>query len=153
MQKMSDDPVDRHIVEGYHKRIQGSASGHASQIHMSIVDTQNAQQEHDTTTKQQGLERMLTKMTSTTMEVAEVYSPERLTPMAKNMGLNIGWALDLTTTDENGQYWNFDCVNMRNKATRLLLRYKPMLLIGGPMCTEFSQWMQINHPRMPREVV
>ena len=135
MQKMSDDPVDRHIVEGYHKRTQKSASGHASQMHISIVGTHNAQQESDTTIKQRGLERILTKMTSTTMEVAEVHSPERVTAMARSMGLNVGWALGLTTTDENGQYWNFDCVNMRNKATRLLLREKPMLLIGSPMCT------------------
>ena len=93
---------------------------------------------------------MLTQMTTTDMDVAEVYSPERVITMAKKMGLNVAWALDLTTTDENGQYWNFDCVNMRNKATRLLLNDKPLFLIGSPMCIEFTQWMHINHPRMPK---
>ena len=31
------------------------------------------------------------------MEVAEVYSPPRVTTMAEQMGLRAGWALDLTT--------------------------------------------------------
>ena len=92
-------------------------------------------------------------MTATNMDVAEVYSPERVTTMAKKMGLNAGWALDLTTTDELGRNWDFDCVHMRNKATRKLLEDRPMLLIGSPMCTEFCAWSHLNHFRMPKEVV
>ena len=77
------------------------------------------------------------------MDVAEVYGPPRVISMAQQCGLNAGWSLDLTTTDENGRAWGFDCVHMRNKAARKLLIDKPKLLIGSPMCTDFSSWMSI----------
>ena len=92
-------------------------------------------------------------MTTTTMEVAEAYSPERAITMAREIVFSVGLFLDLTTADENGQHWNLDSVHMRNKATRLLLGDAPALSIGSFKCTEFSQWMHTNHPRMPKEVV
>ena len=39
------------------------------------------------------------------MEVAEVYSPPRATRMAEAVGLRAGWALDLTTYDDDGRPW------------------------------------------------
>lgn len=42
---------------------------------------------------------------------------------------------------------------MRNKATRKVLNDSPMLLIGSPMCIEFSSWMHVNHLKMPKDVV
>ena len=36
-------------------------------------------------------------------EVSEVYSVPRVTQMASNMGLRPGWAMDICTTDENGE--------------------------------------------------
>ena len=71
------------------------------------------------------------------MDIAEVYSPDRLTIVAKTHGLHAGWAMGITTTDEHGRPWDFDCAHMRNLATRKVLEDKPMLLIGSPMCTEF----------------
>ena len=61
--------------------------------------------------------------------------------------------MDLTTTDENGSPWDFDCVHMRNKATRTSLEDKPTLLIGSLMCTDFCAWTHINHKKMAKEVV
>ena len=58
--------------------------------------------------------------------------------------------MDLTTTDEMGRLWDFECVHMRNKAARKLLTDKPELLIGSPMCIEFSSWMNLNHAKMAR---
>ena len=55
-----------------------------------------------------------------------------------------GMSLDLTTEDENGRPWDFDCVHMRNKATRKLLEDKPLLLIGSPMCAPFSPLQTFN---------
>ena len=87
------------------------------------------------------------------MEVAEVYSPPRVTRMAEQMGLRAGWALDLTTHDDDGRAWNFDQLEMRNRAVRRLLRDEPTLLIGSPMCTAFGQMNHINYSRMdPMEV-
>ena len=87
------------------------------------------------------------------VEVADVYSPPRVTKMAEQMGLRSGWALDLTTCDDDGRAWNFDQLEMRNRAVRQLLRDEPILFIGSPMCTAFSQMNNINYSRMdPREV-
>ena len=83
------------------------------------------------------------------MEVAEVYSPPRVTRMAESMGLRAGWALDLTTNDDDDRPWNFDQLEMRNRAVHKLLRDEPTLLIGSPMCTAFSQMNNnVNYPKM-----
>ena len=52
------------------------------------------------------------------MEVAEVYSRPRVVEMARRMGLRAGWSLDLTTCDEDGKSWDFNQLEMRNKAVR-----------------------------------
>ena len=64
------------------------------------------------------LERQLQNtMTDTlAMDVAEIYSPERVTQHAKQAGLEPGWSLDLTTTDVDGRPWDFTKVEMRNRA-------------------------------------
>ena len=54
------------------------------------------------------------------------------------MGMTLGFALDLTTNDENGQPWDFDDSRQRNRGTRKVLVEKPDLLVGSPMCVEFS---------------
>eukprot|EP00973_Karenia_brevis_P078885 10948026-Karenia_brevis.AAC.1 len=85
------------------------------------------------------------------MDVAEIFSPERVVEFAKDYDLEPGWSLDLTTTDEEGRPWNFNDRHMRNKAARKVLQDKPMLLIGSPPCTYFSQLMRINWARMDPE--
>ena len=88
------------------------------------------------------------------MEVAEIYSPPRVTFMAEQMGLRAGWALDLTTCDDDGREWHFDHLEMRNRAVHKLLKDKPTLIIGSPMCTAVSQINEnVNYKNMdPREV-
>ena len=133
MHRMKDDPIDRHIVEAYQRRSQRSHLG---------------------SMQQKELEEMVLKMTTTTtMDVAEIYSPERVTRLAKEYGFSAGWAMDLTTTDENGRPWDFDCAHMRTKATRRLLEDKPTLLMCSPMCTDFCTLTHINHKRMAKEVI
>ena len=73
--------------------------------------------------------------------------------MASKMGLRAGWSLDLTTKDTDGRAWGFNVPEMRNRATRLVLTDKPMLLIASPMCTTYSVMNNANHSRMPPEVV
>ena len=87
------------------------------------------------------------------VQVAEVYSPPRVTEMAKAMGLKVGWSLDLTTRDSDGKQWNFNETEMRNRAVRLVLKDQPLLLIGSPMCTAFSIMNNINYARMAPEEV
>eukprot|EP00972_Heterocapsa_arctica_P073147 10803347-Heterocapsa_arctica.AAC.1 len=43
--------------------------------------------------------------------VAEIYSPPRVTDMARarpSLGIQPGFALDLTVLDANGRAWDFD---------------------------------------------
>ena len=87
------------------------------------------------------------------MDVAEFYSPPRITEMAAKMGLRAGWSLDLTTNDEDGRAWDFNVPEMRNRAARKVLTDKPLLLIGNPMCTIYSCMNNINHARMAPEIV
>ena len=99
------------------------------------------------------LTRTMLKSLLAKIEVAEIYSPPRVIAMAQKMGLRSGWALDITTTDVDGRAWDFNQLEMRNRAIRKVLKDEPLLLIGSPMCTAFSQLNNINYVRMPREEV
>ena len=104
-----------------------------------------------------GLEKRLThtmvKHLLAKMEVAEVYSPPRVPEMARKMGLHAGWAFDITVADQDGRAWDFNQLEMRNRAIRNLLSDKPTVLIGSPMCTAFCQLNHINFSKMhPEEV-
>ena len=90
-------------------------------------------------------ERHLSK--SYKVVLSEIYSPPRVTAAAeilKELDIDPGLALDLTTCDENGEPWDFGKDIMRAKAKRLVEEQKPMLLIGSPMCTMYSAWQRIN---------
>ena len=96
---------------------------------------------------------LMVKMLMNQMQVAEVYSPPRVVETANKMGMRGGWSLDLITCDTDGLPWDFNSAKMRNRAIRKLLNDKPIVLIGSPMCTEYSTMNQINHARMGPEVV
>ena len=86
--------------------------------------------------------------------VSEIYSPPRVTAAIKllpELRLIPGFAFDVTTVDEEGKPWDFDDPGQRAKARERILREKPMLLIGSPMCTAFSAWQELNkHKRDPK---
>ena len=78
-------------------------------------------------------------MGHTGQDVAEIFSPPRFTEKAANFGLKPGFAVDLTTTKENGEAWD-----LRNKADQCELadlqdREDPYFLCGGPPCEAFTQ--------------
>lgn len=81
-------------------------------------------------------------------DVSEVYSPPRVTAMARAMGMNAGWALDLRTVDANGRKWNFEDPSRRTEALRLVRETTPRVLIGSPMCTAFSQLRALNRRKL-----
>ena len=68
-------------------------------------------------------------------DISEVYSPERVVKLPKAMGLAGGLSLDLATCDSKGRPWDFDLPVMRQAAIDHVVRDKPLLLIGSPMCT------------------
>ena len=74
--------------------------------------------------------------------VAEVYSPPRVAIEAEKFGLQPGWSMDLT----NG--WDFRQKEDRERAKKYVEEEKPLLLIGSPMCTYFSNMVHLFGPGM-----
>ena len=88
--------------------------------------------------------------------VSEIYSPPRVTKMLEKMPNSEvlpGFALDITTYDENGEPWDSRRAGMRNKAGKMLEETKPTILIGPPGCREFSTWQNQNNQRGDPELV
>ncbi len=84
--------------------------------------------------------------------VAEVYSPPRITRMAKQMGLSTAWALDLTENDpDDGQPWDLSKPEKRKKAMQLQDRDKPLMVIASPMCGPFSTLQNLNLKKVDPE--
>ena len=72
--------------------------------------------------------------------VSEVYSAPRVTRAAKllpSLGVLPGFALDLSTCDEEGRAWDFDEEDRREAARELIRTKRPKLVVGSPMCTDF----------------
>ena len=82
------------------------------------------------------------------LKVAEIYSPPRVTKeliRSRSRHLAPGLALDLTVVDPyDGQPWDFDKPEKRERARALIRRQKPYVLIGLPMCRAFSTWQYLN---------
>ena len=73
------------------------------------------------------------------IDVVEAYSPPRVTVEAWKFGLKAGEAWDLTTG------WDFTKRSHRELAEKYQGERKPLVLIGSPPCTPFSQ-LQILNP-------
>ena len=86
--------------------------------------------------------------------VSEIYSAPRVTKALKllpGIGLAAGFALDLTTTDEDGNSWDFTKAVMQEKARAKVRDEEPMLLIGSPSCTAFCSWQALNAAKEGRD--
>ena len=80
--------------------------------------------------------------------VSEIYSPPRVTAAATllpSLRCIPGFALDLTTSDADWKPWDFDILENRIRAKRLVEEQRPALLICTPMCTACSAWQRINN--------
>ncbi len=88
-------------------------------------------------------------------DVSELYSPPRITAMAKQLGMKDGWALDLTITDEtDGKPWDFSDAKKRQKAKDKIELDKPLMIVLCPMCGPFSTLQNVfNYPNMSAEDV
>ena len=72
------------------------------------------------------------------VDVAEMYSPPRVTTQATKFGLKSGEAFDLTTG------WDFSQARQRDEARHYVEKQKPLVVIGSPPCTPFSQLQSLN---------
>ena len=83
-------------------------------------------------------------------DVAEIFSPPRVTEEAGRMGLNPGFALDLQVTREDGDTWDFNRVEHRQDARRLVKETRPRLLVGSPEC---RVWSALQNLRKDKEAL
>jgi hypothetical protein len=82
--------------------------------------------------------------------VADIYSPPRITKAIKMMPSSkviAGFALDLTTCDEDGRAWNSDEEEMRQRAKENMATEKLCFLIGSPFCTPYSPLQALSAAR------
>ena len=87
------------------------------------------------------------------VDVAEIYSPPRVTAQAWRMGLRPGNAYDLTVMNEDGEFWDFTKPEHRAKCWKELEKDKPWLVVGSPMCTAYCQLQALSlHKRSPEDV-
>ena len=86
-------------------------------------------------------------------DFSEVYSPPRVAELAGKVGLQFGSALDFTTTDEEGNPWDFILASQRAKAVRLLEAEKPLMLVACPMCGPFSSLNYWNYQKSDEKTV
>ena len=74
--------------------------------------------------------------------------PLRVSALANQYGLIPGSAYDIEVDDENGNAWEFDSVEQRNKCVSQILAQRPTLLVGNPICAAFSILQGRNEFRM-----
>jgi hypothetical protein len=77
-------------------------------------------------------------------EVAELYSPPRVTDFGEKRGILSGVAFDLTANDEDGNPWGFRLEGQRQKAAQKIEEMQPDLLVGSPMCGPYSNLRNLN---------
>ena len=83
--------------------------------------------------KMEGLNKQLAST-----DVCEMFSPERVTAVCKQYGLTPGAAMDIM----NG--YDFDIAADRKRCWDSIIKDEPMLVIGSPPCTMFSQLQELN---------
>ena len=79
--------------------------------------------------------------------ISEIYSEPRVTKALKMIpteGGGPGFALDLTTEDEEGRPWDFAKAECRERARKMVKEQRPMSPIGSPACTAFSSWQALS---------
>ena len=71
-----------------------------------------------------------------TVDVSEVYSPERVVPVAVEHGLTGGSSMGVTTVDKYGRPWDFSRPEVRRQACTQVIAEDPAVLLGSVMCRD-----------------
>ena len=69
---------------------------------------------------------------STGADIAEAYSPPRLTSEAKEFNLRCGFSFEITVPDADGTIWDFSKRSCRTKAWKRLKEQRTYMLVGSP---------------------
>lgn len=88
--------------------------------------------------------------------VTELYSPPRVGAAAgllPSLKVILGFAFDLTTTNDKGEPWDFSDASMRREAWAMVTTQRPGLVVGSPPCRPDSAWQRINNEKRDPAVV
>ena len=80
--------------------------------------------------------------------VSEYYSPPRVATYAEEFGLIAGVSRDDTAVDDQGERWDFNREDMRQRATDEVKAGKFDLIVGSVMCTDWSILQNVNKARL-----
>ena len=81
------------------------------------------------------------------VDVAEIYSPPRMTAMASKLGYTPGFSMDQTTLDEDGMPWDLSLAATQRKALRRWEIDSSYLLVASPPCTAFSVFQNLTRDK------
>ena len=82
--------------------------------------------------------------------ISEVYSVPRTVVWADAFGLRQGWSLDKLTKDHEGQEWDFDKEEIKEKARRLI----PLAITSHMSAiTAFPQWNGKVAEQVAKEII
>ena len=82
--------------------------------------------------------------------VTEIYRSPRVAKRAEQWGLKCCWGLDLTTRGHDGKPWGFSSL-ITKRITDAINNGKPLLIVGSPMCKDWSTFMKLDWGKMPSE--
>ena len=84
-------------------------------------------------------------------DIAELFSPVRMTGMAKEFDLRGGWSIDDRCTDPiTGRTYGFRTKKDQNEVRKMIRKDRPLVLTVSPPCTLFS--IANQGPIDPREL-
>ena len=153
VQEANDDPADvdqKEEEEVEPENIDENVEKKRSRTEADREEPEEKRARSDAVTSQEDLDgdtEMTLKLYKVAVDLAEMYSPPRITVQGEKLGLRVGEAMDLT----NG--WDFRKSEHREKARQYRRERKPKLLVGSPMCTMFcllqnlSPWTQEKQRR------
>ena len=99
----------------------------------------------------QGQAELFSVQEGSNYDIAELFSPVRMTAMAKEYGLKGGWSIDDRCTDPiTGRTYDLRTKKDQNEVRRLIKRDRPLVLTVSPPCTLFS--IANQGPIDPREL-
>ena len=90
---------------------------------------------------------LIQQLQRVSVDVAELYSPPRVTAEAQKFGLKTGEAMDILTG------WDFTKDEHKRMAKEYIDKYNPRLIVGSPVCAMFSAlqnltwWTEEKHYR------
>ena len=76
--------------------------------------------------------------------VSKAWSPPRVNKPAKDVGLQLGFALDIQVNNANGTPWDVDLPAQRARCVERIVKEQPHVLIGSPTCTALSALQALN---------